>query len=177
MIQASTKARLRGSGLYIMSALLLLFFKLLPMNPGTILWPGPDLALALTLAWVMRRPDQLPAIVIILVMLVGDLVLMRPIGLWAAIVLMGSEAARSREVRWRDQPFPMEWLRAATLITLLMLGYHLVMLVFLLDVPPFGMLVLQLVATVIAYPLVVLFARYILGLRRVSPAEAGRWGY
>lgn len=177
MIQPATKVRLRGSALYMLSALILMFFKLLPLNPGTIIWPGPDLMLALTLAWVLRRPDQLPALVIVITMLVGDLVLLRPLGLWTALVLMGSEAARSREVRWRDQSFPMEWLRAATLVTMIMLGQHLVMLVFLLEVPPFGMLVLHLVATVIAYPLVVLFSRYILGLRKMSLAEAGRLGY
>ena len=42
-------------------------------------WPGPDLiAVRLTLAWVLRRPDYVPALLIALVVLVEDLLLHAP---------------------------------------------------------------------------------------------------
>lgn len=177
MIGPAARARLTGLALYVLMACILLFLRLLPINPGAIAWPGPNLLLALTLAWVLRRPDQVPASVIALVTLVEDLVLLRPPGLWAAVMLLGSEAARNREARWRELGFVLEWLRVAMLMGAMLLANRIVSVVFLLPVPPLGMMMLQLIATVAAYPAVVLFGRLGLGLRRMSVVEADRLGY
>jgi rod shape-determining protein MreD len=104
--------------------------------------------------------------------LIEDILLMRPIGLWAAIVLTGAEAARLREFRWRDQPFMVEWLRVGLLIGAMMLGYRMVQILFLLPVPALGQVILQFLATISAYPVVVATAQWLFGLRRVSAAEA-----
>ena len=71
----------------------------------------------------------------------------------------------------------VEWLRVSILIGLMMLGYRLAQMVFLLPVPTLGQVLLQFIATVAAYPLVVLGARWVVGLRRVSPADADRTGW
>ncbi|MBW7056826.1 rod shape-determining protein MreD [Paracoccus bogoriensis] len=154
-----------GSLLFLLAASILLFVRLLPLSSGPG-WPGPDLLLALSLVWVLRRPDQLAAPVIVLAVLIEDVLLMRPLGLWPMIVLLGTEAARTREHRWRDQGFLVEWLRAAVLIAAMILGYRLVQILFILPVPALGQAMLQVVATVAFYPLVVLAARWLLGLRR-----------
>ena len=57
-------------------------------------WPAPDLMLALTLAWVVRRPDLLPAPLIAAYFFVEDILMMRPPGLWALIVLGATEFLR-----------------------------------------------------------------------------------
>lgn len=76
--------------LFLGLALVLLFLRLLPLGnaPGTL--PGPDLLLCLIMAWVMRRPDYLPVGLIILVVLAEDLLLLRPPGLWTALVVLTS---------------------------------------------------------------------------------------
>ena len=56
------------------------------------------------------------------------------------------------------------------LMGLMMLGDRLMMLLFMLPVPALGPALLQWLATVIAYPLVVGLVR-ILGVRRLSAAE------
>lgn len=163
---------LGGAALYVFCFLVFLFLRILPLNIGFMGWPGPDLVLCLTFAWVLRRPERLPALLIALMFLIEDILLMRPIGLWAAIVLVGTEAARLREVRWRDQPFMVEWVRVGLLIGAMMLGYRVVQILFLLPVPGLGQVILQFIATLAAYPLVVAMAHWLFGLRRVSPAEA-----
>lgn len=175
MIGRPTRRRLLGTALYLGCAAVVLFLRLLPLAPGRVPWPGPDLILCLTFAWVLRRPDQVPALAIAAVVLVEDLLLSRPIGLWAAMVVIGSEVARGRQARWRTQPFVVEWLRVAVLMALLTGAARLAMLLVLLPVPPLGQVLLQLLASIAAYPLVVL-AGAMLGLRRAMPGEAEGMG-
>lgn len=174
MIEMPRRQLLIGTGLFCLCMGVLLFLRLLPLAAGLVGWPGPDLGLCLTFAWVLRRPDQLAAPVIAALFLFEDLMLLRPVGLWAAFMLLGTEAARLREPRWRDQPFVVEWLRVAILIGVMMLGYRVVMLMFLLPVPALGQVILQFLATVVAYPLVVFASRWLVGLRRISQSGAER---
>lgn len=176
MIARATRLRLLGQAAYAGAALLILFLRLLPLAPGRVPWPGPDLILCLTLAWVLRRPEQVPALVIAAVVLAEDLLLTRPIGLWAAIVVAGSEVARGREARWREQPFVVEWLRVAVLMALMMAAARLAMLLVLLPVPPLGQVLLHWLASTAAYPLVVLAGAALMGLRRAAPGETERMG-
>jgi rod shape-determining protein MreD len=171
MIQLPSRSFLTGTMVFLLSAAVLLFLRLLPLKSGIMGWPGPDMILALTLAWVLRRPDQLSAPVIVLAILVEDVLLMRPLGLWTVFVLMGTEAARVREHRWRDQPFMVEWLRVTILIGLMMLGYRLVQILFMLSVPALGQVILQYLATVLVYPFVIFAARWLIGLRRAGHGE------
>lgn len=160
-----------GTMLFCGTMAVLLFLRLLPLSAGAARLPGPDLGLCLALAWVLRRPDQLAALVIVLVFVLQDIILLNPLGLWPAIVLMGTEAARLREVRWRDAPFMVEWLRIAVLIGAMMLGYRIVQVLFMMPVPALGLVILHYIATIAAYPLVVLGARALLGLRRITDIE------
>ncbi|MGZ3217651.1 rod shape-determining protein MreD [Paracoccus sp. T5] len=172
MIQLPSRDFIIGTILFLGLAMLLLFIRLLPLSEGIMGWPGPDLGLALILAWVLRRPDQLAVPVILLAVLIEDVLLLRPLGLWTAVVLIGSEAARAREPRWRDQPFMVEWLRVAMLIGLMMLGYRIVQVLFVVPVAALGQVILQYLATVAAYPVVVFGARWLIGLRRIGHGEA-----
>lgn len=155
---------------YVGIGLVALFFRLLPLNPGEPGLPGPDIMLALTLAWVLRRPDQLPVAIIVALALVGDFILDRPIGLWSFFVLVATELLRPRSQRWADQAFVFEWMRVAALIGLMLIGYRLMMMLFLLPVPPLAPVMLQWLATVAAYPVVVL-ALHMIGIRRLSATE------
>lgn len=161
-----------GTALFCGAMAFLLFLRLLPLSAGAPRLPGPDLGLCLVLAWVLRRPDQLAAPVIAVAFAVQDILLFHPLGLWPAIVLMGSEAARLREARWRDAPFMVEWLRTAILMGMMMLAYRIAQVLFMMPVPVLGQAILHFIATVSAYPLVVLGARVLIGLRRISPVEA-----
>lgn len=157
---------------FALIALALLLIRLLPLSPGATPWPGPDLTLCLTFAWLLRRPDQMPALLIAAVFLVEDILLMRPFGLWSAIILIGCEFARSHETRWRDQPFMLEWLRIATLLSFMVMAHRFATALAFVPLPSLGHVIMRLLATVFCYPLVVLAARWVLGLKRLDIAEA-----
>lgn len=171
------KQVLIGTGIFLLCQIAIIFGRLLPLSAGMVNRPGPDLAVCLLLAWMLRRPDQLFAPMIVAMFLLEDILLMRPLGLWAVVVLVASEFARSRESRWRDQPFMVEWLRVSILLGAMMLGYRVVQLVFLLPVPALGNVMLQYISTVGSYPLVVLALRWLIGLRRITAAEAEMMRY
>ncbi|MDO5605497.1 MAG: rod shape-determining protein MreD [Paracoccus sp. (in: a-proteobacteria)] len=164
------RRRLVGTAVFVGLGLIIIFLRLMPLSPGRPGLPGSDLMLCLTCAWVLRRPDQLPAPVIVALFLVADFLLGRPFGLWTLFVLAGTELLRPRALRWADQAFLFEWLRVSGLMGLMMIGYRLMMTVFLLPVPALAPVLLGWLATVAAYPLVVLAVR-LMGVRRLSPAE------
>lgn len=175
MLGPSRPRRLVGLTLYLLSALALIVLALLPLAPGRIGWPGPDLLVVLTFAWVLRRPEQVPVLVIAAVMLVADILLFRPPGLGAATAVVATEVARLHQQRWREQGFLVEWLRVAILMVLMVLAERTIRTLFLIPstlapLPPLGLDILRLITTVAAYPFVVA-ALGVLGLRRAAPGE------
>ncbi|WP_312530186.1 rod shape-determining protein MreD [Paracoccus sp. (in: a-proteobacteria)] len=172
MIERVRHRRYVGMVLYALVMLVILLVRLLPLSPGSITWPGPDLMLAVTLVWVLRRPEQLPVLLIAAVFFIEDMLMMRPPGLWTALVIVATEAARHREHRWRELPFMVEWLRVALLIALIVLANRFTMAIFFVQLPSLGQVILQYIATVMSYPIVVALARWTLGLRRVDYIEA-----
>ena len=174
MAALSRPRQLLGQTLYVLAALLLVAGALLPLSPGRIAWPGPDLLAALTLAWVLRRPEQVPVLVVAGVMLAADILLFRPLGLGAAIAVVATEVARHHQHRWRAQGFLVEWMRVAILMGMMVLAERVIRTLFLVPatlapLPPLGQDMLRLIATVGAYPLVVAVLAT-LGLRRAAPS-------
>jgi len=163
-------------GLFLGLALLLLFLRLLPLGnaPGTL--PGPDLLLCLIMAWVMRRPDYLPVGLVVLVILAEDMLLMRPPGLWAALVVMASEFIRSRTALMRELSFVTEWLLVVGLMVGMLLAYRLVFIMTVMPQPPFGFSVVQVIWSAVAYPVVVGLSRLVLDLHKPATGETDDYG-
>ena len=162
--------------LFLGLALLILFLRLLPLGGDAGELPGPDVLLCLILAWVMRRPDYLPLGLIVVVVLVEDLVLMRPPGLWTALAVLASEFLRSRAALTRELNFLVEWLLAAGLMVGMLLAYRLVFAISLLPQPAFGYSVVQILWSILAYPLVVGASRLVLDLRKPATGETDDYG-
>ncbi len=176
MIDPITRQRLWHIALYLAIAAVLLFLRLLPISPGTGGLPGPDLMLALTLAWVLRRPDYVPALMIAAVFVLEDLMYQRPPGLWALAVLLGTEFLRAREPGLRDLTFLLEWLVVGAVMAAMLLLTRTVLLVLMVPQPPLGLALLQYLATLVAYPVVVVASHLAFGLRRAAPGEVDAFG-
>jgi rod shape-determining protein MreD len=163
-------------GLFLAFALFLLFVRLLPLGhePGSL--PGPDLLLCLILAWMVRRPDFLPVPLILIVILAEDLILMRPPGLWTAIVIVATEFLRGRVALTRELNFLVEWLLVSGLMLGMMLAYRLVLGVAFVPQPAFGFAVVQVLWSIALYPLVVFLSRLILDLRKPATGEIDDFG-
>jgi rod shape-determining protein MreD len=176
MVDAGTRQIWLHRLLFVGMVLVLLFLRLLPLRSEAGDMPGPDLLLCVIFAWTMRRPDYLPALLIAAVVLLEDLVLMRPPGLWAALVVVASEFIRGRVALTRELNFGVEWLLVAGLMVGLMVVNRMIFALFLLPQTNFGYALLQVVMSMIAYPLVVFLSRVLLDLHKPATGEVDAYG-
>ena len=163
-------------GAFVGLALLLLFLRLLPLGSVAGDWPGPDLLLCLIFAWVVRRPDYLPVALIGAVILLEDLILMRPPGLWCALVILATEFIRARAVLTRELGFLTEWLLVGGMMLALLLAYRLAFSLAFLPQPGFGFALLQVLWSILCYPLGVAASRFAFDLRKPAMGEVDAYG-
>ncbi len=166
-----------GTGGFIAFAVALILLAILPLDrtPGAL--PGPDLLLAATLVWVIRRPDLVPLGAVVLVFLLADFMWMRPPGLMTAAVVLGTEFLRSRAVLTTEVSFAAEWSVAAAIAAAIVIGASAVQVLLGVAAPGLGMLLLKLLGTIAAYPVIVAIARFGFGVRRKGvPGQLGFGG-
>lgn len=165
-----------GRSSYLALAILAIFVRLLPLgiSPGDI--PAPDLLLAATMAWVLRRPDQVPPLLIAGVFLTADMIFLRPPGLWTLLVLAAAEFLRARQSLVRELPLMLEWLMVSVLLLGAVLVESLVLSVFVVPRVALGVALLHMLVTLLAYPAVVAALWLVFGLRHTAPGEVDELG-
>ena len=196
MVDPRTARRMGYRALYLGLVAFVLFYRLLPLSalpspwplPEFVLtrmplwmmpdqWPGADVLLCLTVVWVLRRPDFIPAVLVAGVFLLDDLLAMRPPGLWAAIVLLGTEFLRARETATRDLPFLGEWMMAGVVIAAMTLANRSVQVLFMIPQVGLGAAILYMLATIAAYPILAYAMQLVFGLRRAATGEVDALGH
>lgn len=155
MVDPRLASRMAHRAAYLAIAATLIVLRLLPLSTQPTTWPMPDLLLCVTLAWLLRRPDHVPALSIVAVLLFEDLVTLRPVGLWPLIILMLTEILRSRSSGLKDLPFAVEWLVVAGTIFLAGLIDWAVLALALVPHVGLGPTMLQAALTAAAYPMTV----------------------
>lgn len=161
---------------FVMVCMVLLFIQLLPLDTVPKVWAAPELIVAVTFAWVLRRPEYAPAFLIAVIFLLADLLVQRPPGLWAALVLLGSETLRNRAPGLRDLTFPVEWLTVTTTLIIMTLCYRIILSITVVDQAPLGLSLIQLVMTLLAYPIVVIVTQLVFGVRKMAPGDVDAAG-
>lgn len=154
----------------------LVFAAVLPLDTMPPAWVGPDLLLALTLVWVVRRPDLVPLAAVAGLWFLTDLLLQRPPGLMTALVVVLTEVLRSRNAAMRSLPFMLEWLAVSAGIIGLTLAYRIVLALLLTPQAPLGLSLMQMVMTMLAWPVIALMARFLFGITRPAPGELDAMG-
>ena len=162
---------------YALCSFLILFIGLVPLGFTPRFLPQPDVLLCLTLAFALRRPDFVPVWLLALVFLLSDILLMRPVGLWTAIVILAVEMTRLQEYRFRELVFPFEWAYVAGVILLALIVNRVVLSLALVPQLSFGTVMLHFLFTALIYPLIVAFCVLLLRLHKVTPDEAIRYGH
>jgi rod shape-determining protein MreD len=157
-------------------AVILTFVRLLPLQTTAGHLPGPDILLCLIFAWMVRRPEYLSALMIGVVVLVEDMLLMRPPGLWAALVLMGAEFIRARSALTRELSFGVEWLLVSGVIFGVFFANRILLDMAFVDQPSFGFSLLQIIWSIVAYPAVVAVSRYGLDLYKPAMGQVDAFG-
>lgn len=166
-----------GRGLFLAAALVLVFLRLLPLDTMPQSWAPPDLLLAAALAWVVRRPEHVPVLLIGGLFLLADLVFHRPPGLMAATVVIGTEFLRRRHASFRTMPFALEWASVALVIVAIAFGNRLVLALVMAPLAPMPLTMIEMGLTILSYPLVVGLAYLIFGISRRAPGAVDSLGH
>jgi len=162
--------------LFAALCIVVVFWRLLPLDSLPRGWAGPDLILALSCAWVLRRPEYAPPLLIAAMILLADFLFQRPPGLWAALALIGTETLKSRAPGLRDMGFGPEWLTVTTVLIAMTLAERLILAILLVDQAPLGLSLTQVLGTVLAYPLVVMLSATLMGVRKIKPGDRAAMG-
>ncbi len=163
-------------GLFVAFALLLLLADLLPLQTLPRAWAAPDLLFCFALVWSARRPDLVPIWLLALVFLLADLILFRPPGLLAALMLVACVNLQANSARVRSNGFMAEWFRAAAMILAVAIGDRFVSAVFLLPLPPISLVAFQVIGTAMFYPVAVIVSATVFGVRLISPSDLEAMG-
>lgn len=163
-------------GLWFVIAMGLILVQILPLGDPQTRWPAPELLLALTLAWVLRRPAHLPAPAIALVFLIEDLFFMRPPGLWALAVLMGTEFLRRRQSVVREMNLMLEWAMAAAVLVAMGMAHRFALVIVMAPRDPLDLSAVALAVTILIYPLVVWLLQGVLRVRKPATGEVDELG-
>lgn len=173
--QSPVKLYLMRAG-FILLTLLILFFQLLPLDTTPRRWAGPDVLLGLAMAWSLRRPEYVPALLLAAVFLLADMLLQRPPGLWALLALLGCEYLKGPRRDLRDATFLAEWISVAAAIVAIHLGFRIGLAITLVPTPPWGLSLFAMGATILCYPLIAGISHWVMGVRRAAPGDLDALG-
>lgn len=157
--------------LFALVIMTILFFQLLPLDTVPRNWAGPDLILLFACVWSLRRSEYVPIWSLALILLLADMVLQRPPGLWAAIALLGCENLKSRARGLRDGGFASEWLTVCITLFGIALAYRFALMITMIEPPSLALTFFELVITMLCYPLVVAISHAVLGVRKAAPGD------
>lgn len=166
-----------GRAVFLGLALFIMFCQLIPLNAEPSVWAPPELLVGITLAWVARRPDHAPVTLIALVFLLADLLFQRPPGLWTALVVLLTEAMRARSAEFRNMPLMLEWGTVAMGLAAITLANRVVLAVVMTAQAPLAMTVVQMLMTILIYPVIVLLAHAVFGVSRPAPGAVDSLGH
>lgn len=161
---------------YVFLATLILFAHLLPLETTPQRFAGPDVLVALTFAWALRRPQYVPMLLIALVMLLADLLLQRPPGLWAALILLSAEWLKLRDRNLRENTFVAEWLTVAYTLFLATLLYRATLGLLIVSPGALSLSFMQFGMTMLVYPLIAGASFLAFGSRRGKQGEFEQMG-
>jgi len=157
---------------FILIALAIITYRLLPIGPAGGALVTPDLLLALTIAWLLRQPSFVPIGSVVIVFLLADFLLQRPPGLWTALVLMMTEFLRFRRTALTEINFLIEWSWVAGAVFVITVVERFALWVLLAPQTSLGLSLVHALVTVAVYPIIVLISHYVFGLRKLGPADA-----
>lgn len=171
MIDPLTLRRIGFVTLFLVLSGVVVFLRLLPLGGMAGGLIPPDLIVCFGFAWVLRRPDFVPVVLFAAVLLLTDLMFLRPPGVWTAIAVIGLEVLRARAGLLRDQSFMVEWATVTGVLAAMMLAERVLLAVFLVGQAGFGLSMMGFLANALAYPVVVAVSVWVFRVRRLQPGE------
>lgn len=176
MVDPATTRLVLHWALFLLLGLALIFLNLLPLSTDPESWPGPDLIYCLAAAWMMRRPSYVPVLLLAFMLLLSDLLFLKPVGLWTAIGLLGFEFLRGQALQPGDLPITSEIVLVGCTFAVMTGIYAGVLAVFDEATALAHDMALHVLFTVLAYPFVVLFTHFVLQVRYIRPGGYSGFG-
>lgn len=162
--------------LYVGLTMVIIFAQMLPLETVPRRVVMPDLMLALTLCWAARRPEFVPVLLIAAMFLLADMLFQRPPGLWTGLVLIFTETLRARAQGLRGLTFPLEWTSIALGLAALYLVNRFAVTMTMLPPPPLVPYFVQMMATILIYPVIAGISHLTLGISRPAPGAVDAFG-
>ena len=153
-------------GLFLSLGLLTIAFPLLPLQFTPERFSAPDLLYALTVAWMVRQPETAPFALVAGLALLSDAVLMRPVGLWAMLLLGASEVVRFSYNAVQERGVMMEIALAAGLFIAMVIIQNFLLWLSFSQSLDFASMLQFAMLTLLCYPVMVAFLHYILRVRK-----------
>ena len=138
---------------YLAIVALVVLLQTFPLQSLPYPFAPADVPLAITFAWIMRRPDVMSPILITLAFLFADAILQRPPGLWTLIVLCASIFLRMRTRGRKEILFLYEWLIVSWVVGVSFLVHYFALMFSFLPVPDVQQYVVQVMLSILIYPI------------------------
>ena len=122
----------------------------------------PDLLTCLVFAILINKPKLFPSYIILLIYILADIILMKPIGLYCALMFVAAELIRKYNNIIRKETFLIHWFiffSSLIVVQILYLSSHKL---FFMPSPQLILLTKQFVLTVFFYPLFDLSLKFFL---------------
>ncbi len=162
---------------FAMLVLFILFVHLLPLQTKPpVHFAPPDMLMLFAFAWSVRRPELVPSLLLATLFLLADLLLQRPPGLWALLLLLASERLKTQSLSLRDAGFFTECLSVGAMILSVFVGYRVILALLIVDLPPLGIWIVHAVMTLLFYPFAVFVTHWVMGVRKSAPGDLGPGG-
>ena len=171
MISPATLHRWGYAALFAALAALVVFLRILPTGSSAGGFPPPDFIVLAGFAWVAHRPDYVPVLLFAALLLVTELLFLRPPGVASALAVIGLEAIRARAGLLRERGFLNEWVTVGVTLGLMLVGERILLAVFFVDQPAFSLVALGYIINIIAYPVVAALSVWVFRVRRLAPGE------
>ena len=160
---------------FIITALLVMYVYLLPVNLVPMQFQPPNFVLLLAIALIIRYPNYLPLWVIFAVFLLYDFLLYQPLGLNTFLALIGMEYLRSNRISIRQMNFVSEWAFIALFLLLYTALREIVLFLFLAENTPFWGALFDLGTSIIYYPVALVCIALLFEPRFMDQARSGRF--
>lgn len=171
MISPATLHRWAYALLFAVLAAVVVFLRILPTGGDSGAWPPPDFIVLAGFAWVAQRPDYVPVVLFAVLLLVTELLFLRPPGVASGLAVIGLEAVRARAGLLRERGFLSEWITVGVTLGLMLVGERMLLALFFVDQPAFSLAALGYVVNILAYPAVAALSVWVLRVRRLAPGE------
>jgi rod shape-determining protein MreD len=138
---------------YLAIVALVVLVQTLPLQSLPYPFAPADVPLAITFAWIIRRPDVMSPILITLAFLFADAILQRPPGLWTLIVLCASIFLRMRTRGRKEVLFLYEWFIVSLVMGVSFLVHYFALMFTFLPVPDVKQYIVQVLLSILIYPI------------------------